>query len=67
MARIGDKFKTSQTCETSGTYDWDGYVDGTQTPAPTYEEKRIPLESGETFPPIRSCDKSCWWKLSAYA
>lgn len=66
MARIGDRFKTGQVCETSGNYDFDGYVDGTWTPAPTAEERRIPLSSGETFPPVRSSEKAAWWKLAAY-
>lgn len=67
MARIGDKFKTGQTCETSGTYDFDSYVDGSTSPAPTSEERRIPLSKGETFPPVRSSGKAAWWKMSAYA
>ena len=63
MANIGDRFKTSQKCETSGTYGFDGYVDGTSTPAPTAAERSIPLSKGETFPPVHSCDKAAWWKL----
>lgn len=57
------RFKTGQKCETSGAYRFDGYTDGTTTPAPKSEEQEIPLSRGETFPPIRSTGKGCWWKL----
>lgn len=63
VAKIGDRFKTGQICETTGSYVFDGYVDGTFTPAPNAEERVIPLSKGETFPPIRSAKKACWWKL----
>ena len=63
MAKIGDRFKTGQTCETSGSYVFDGYTDGSVQPAPTSEERVIPLSARETFPPIRSQSKACWWKL----
>ena len=63
MANIGDKFKTGQTCPTSGSYVFDTYTDGTTAPSPTAEERVIPLKTNETFPPIKSCNKGCWWKL----
>lgn len=55
--------KTGEHCQVSGRYDLDGYLDGTSSPAPRPEEKRIPLSRGETFPPIRSSGKACWWLL----
>lgn len=65
MAKIGDRFKTGQTCDTSGNYVFDAYVDGTppSTPLPTANERVIPLSKTETFPPIKSTNKGCWWKL----
>lgn len=57
------RFKTGETCITTGSYRFDGYTDGSWTPAPTEEEKVIQLTVGETFPPIRSAEKACWWKL----
>ena len=63
MSKIGDRFKTGQPCDTTGSYVFDGYVDGTYAPAPTQEERVIPLSKGEPFPPVRSAQKACWWKL----
>ena len=60
---VGARFRTGQECVVSGRYAFDGYLDGTTTPAPTPEERQIPLSRGETFPPIRSSGKACWWKL----
>lgn len=60
---IGARFKTGQTNPESGHYRFDGFVDGSSFPAPTAEERDIPLSRGETFPPIRSAEKGCWWKL----
>ena len=64
MANIGDRFRTGQTCDTKGDYDFDGYTDGTSSPAPTQNEKRIPMDRNETFPPVRSSNKGAWWKLA---
>ncbi|HEX2735561.1 MAG TPA: YjzC family protein [Polyangiaceae bacterium] len=63
MAKVGDRFKTGATCETSGSYVFDEYTDGTKTPAPTDNERVIPLSKTETFPPIKSSGKGAWWKL----
>ena len=63
MAKVGDRFKTGQKCDTTGSYVFDEYVDGTKTPSPTNEERVIPLAAGETFPPVRSHNKAAWWKL----
>ncbi len=63
LTSMGTRFKTGQRCVESGRYDFDGYLDGSWYPAPRPEERRIPLSEGETFPPIRSTGKACWWKL----
>lgn len=62
MVKYGDRFRTGQTCTKTGKYQFDGYLDGSSTPAPTFEERIIPLSNGETFPPIRSSNKGAWWK-----
>jgi len=56
------RFRTGEKCARSGLYHCDGYLNGTSTPAPTAAEMEIELSSGETFPPIRSAKKGCWWK-----
>jgi hypothetical protein len=61
---IGTRYKTGQTNQESGRFDFDGYLDGTSTPMPLPAERAIPLSKGETFPPIRSAGKACWWKLT---
>ena len=63
MTAVGTTYRTGQKCEVSGRYRFDGYTDGTSTPTPTAEEREIPLSRGETFPPIRSSSKACYWKL----
>ena len=64
MARVGERFKTGDKCVTSGDYAFDGYTDGSKTPAPTPNEQSIPLRAGETFPPVKSSQKGAWWKLA---
>jgi len=64
---IGTRYRTGQLCQVSGIYAFDGYLDGTSYPAPTAEERRIPLSQHEVFPPIRSAGKGCWWKLERRA
>ncbi|MFL5344194.1 MAG: YjzC family protein [Hyalangium sp.] len=64
MATVGQEFKTGAKCETSGTYTFIRYVDNPQAPAPTSNERDIPLAKGETFPPIRSQNRAAWWRLT---
>lgn len=61
---VTKRYRTGERCEVSGRYDFDGYTDGTRHPEPRPEEKRIPLSVHETFPPIRSSGKGCFWKLT---
>jgi hypothetical protein len=55
--------KTGEKCEIPGDYAFDGYVDGTRFPKPSPEERTIPMDRGDAFPPVRSTDKAAWWKL----
>lgn len=55
------RYKTGNETPIKGNFNWDGYTDGTTTPAPTAEEKQISLDVGEVFPPIRSCNKGAYW------
>jgi len=61
-AFIGQRFKTGDKCITTGAYQFDGYTDGTRDPAPTTDERFIPMVDGFTFPPVRSSSKAAWWK-----
>ncbi|MBZ4419195.1 YjzC family protein [Myxococcus sp. RHSTA-1-4] len=63
MAKVGDRFETGGTCDTSGIYAFDGYTNGTMTPSPTPGELRITVSKGERFPPVRSSGKAAYWKL----
>ena len=53
--------KTGEKCTQAGQYRFDGYTDGTLTPAPTAEESIIPMDVGDVFPPINSTDKGAYW------
>lgn len=56
------RYKTGQQCPTTGRYQFDGYVDGTTWPSPTANEQIIPMDRGDTFPPVHSCNKGAWWR-----
>jgi hypothetical protein len=55
--------KTGEVCSQSGCYRFDGYVDADCTHVPGLPEMEVPLSTGETFPPIGSTWKACWWAL----
>ena len=55
-------YKTGDKAPRTGVYKWMRYTDGTRTPTPTANERRIPLEVGETFPPVKSAGKAAWWR-----
>lgn len=57
------RYKTGSRAPQKGNYRFDGYVDGTRVPSPTADEMVIPLDTGEVFPPIRSTNKACYWRL----
>ena len=63
---IGELYKTGENSPAHALYEWEKYTDGTRSPSPTYEERFITLETGRTFPPINSCDKGAWWKMTSY-
>lgn len=56
------RYKTGQLCEETGTYAFDGYVDGSRSPTPTREEQQIPLRREDEFPPVKSAKKGAWWR-----
>jgi YjzC-like protein len=56
-------YKTGDTAPYTGRYEFVRYTDGSTAPAPTSEERIIPLSRGETFPPVKSCNKGAWRRL----
>ena len=50
--------KTGEVCEVAGDYEFDGYTDGSSSPAPTSEERVIPMDRGDVFPPVKSSGKA---------
>jgi hypothetical protein len=55
--------KAGETSPWNARYTFAGYTDGTSWPQPTPEEHEIDLSVGETFPPVRSCNKGAYWEL----
>ena len=62
---IGDRYKTGENNPEKGKFAFDGYTDDTSSPSPTPEETEISLDKDETFPPIRSSNKACYWKRTS--
>ena len=56
--------KTGEKCQKSGYYRFVRHTDFSVGCHPTYEEGEIPLEAGETFPPIKSCKKGAYWEYA---
>ena len=57
-----DLFKTGEIAPHTAKYGFVEYVDGTTWPPPSTEEREIPLDRGDVFPPVNSADKAAWWK-----
>ncbi len=55
-------YKTGDKAPFTGRYEFVRYTDGSTTPAPTSQERVIPLSKDETFPPVKSCNKGAWWR-----
>ncbi|MBH0229115.1 YjzC family protein [Halobacillus yeomjeoni] len=57
-----ERYKTGENVPESGTYEFDGLADNRKNANPTEDEKQVKLESGETFPPLRSSKEAAYWK-----
>ena len=56
------KYKTGEKAPSKGNYLFDSYVNAPAgTKAPTENEKNIPLDRDETFPPIKSTGYAAYW------
>lgn len=58
---INQRFKSGQTCRETGTYEVDGYVDGSSNPLPSADDMRIILSAGDEFPRLGSLERACYW------
>ena len=56
------EYKTGEICPTTGQYGYVRHIESCGC-SPTQEERVIPLEKGERFPPIKSCGNGAYWKL----
>jgi len=55
--------RTGEKADVTGIYAHIGNPKGITACSPTHEEKIIPLEKGETAPPVKSCAEPALWKL----
>lgn len=60
---IKQTIRTGEKADISGLYAHMGNPNGKTCCTPTSEEKIIPLEKGETAPPVKSCAEPAIWKL----
>ena len=49
---INQRCKSGETCRESGSYEFDGFTDGSMNPLPTPEEMEITVTAGAPFPTI---------------
>ena len=54
---------TGEKAEISGLYVYNGPISKKPSCSPTQEERIIPLDAGDTAPPVKSCGDSAKWKL----
>lgn len=55
------EYKTGETCPLSGHYGFAGHQDGSVGCHPTSDERDIPMHFGDTFPPVKHCQKGAYW------
>ena len=53
---------TGEICEKPGYYEFVSYVGTTPQPAPTADEREIPMHKGDPFPPVKSTEASACWE-----
>ncbi|CDQ20922.1 YjzC family protein [Halobacillus karajensis] len=59
---MAERYKTGEKAPDSGTYEFDGLVDGRKKDEVTDDEKHVELSNGDTFPPLRSSKEAAYWK-----
>ncbi len=62
MATTAHRCQSGETCRETGSYEFDGFVDGSTNPIPSPEEREVMVASGAPFPTPRGSTKACFWK-----
>lgn len=57
---------TGQICSTTGSYEFDGYTDGTSQPPLVDDDKRIAVDAGKLFPQVASQGKDAYWRFTGW-
>ena len=66
MIRIGHRFMTGQICNTTGSYEFDGYTDASLAPLLVDDEKNIAVNAGKPFPTASADVKGAYWKFTGW-
>lgn len=66
MIRVGHRFMTGQVCGTTGDYAFDGYVDTSETPLLSEEQRQLSLQAGSLFPTASPLEKRAYWKFTGW-
>jgi len=61
---MNQRFKSGETCRETGTYEFDGFTDGTTNPKPTPDEREVTVTAGDKFPMPGNPKKSCYWRAA---
>jgi len=56
------RYLTGEICEKEAYYAWDGYIDGSFSPFPTFKEQKVLLNNNQEFPGIAASEKKAYWK-----
>ncbi|MBN1191084.1 MAG: YjzC family protein [Dehalococcoidales bacterium] len=65
-SRMGETFNSGEKVKKSGVYEYVAHIGAKSCQVdcqPTDAERELPLSTGETFPPLRSCGKAAVWRL----
>jgi hypothetical protein len=55
-------YKTGDKAPEKANYVFVRFVNTNVNCTPTNNERNIPLDKGDTFPPIRSCNAAAWYR-----
>jgi hypothetical protein len=61
-ATLNQRFQTGDRCQNSGSFEFDGYMDGSTSPLPKPDEMQIAVKAGDEFPAVCETHKACYWR-----